>query len=78
MSDRPDQKSRGFSKRLTAWSLFGIYGLAFYGVSADVIAVVGSTAIAHLTLYQVVGHLDYRTVIASGLLNLTKRISPDA
>lgn len=67
-----DQKNRSFSKRLTAWSLVGIYALAFWGVPADVIAVVGSTAIAHLTLYQVVGHLDYRTVIASGLLNIVK------
>jgi|GEM_PF-4935125 len=64
------QKSRSYSKRLTAWSLVGIFALAFWGASADVITVVGSAAIVHIALYIGVGHLDLRSWVASGLLDL--------
>lgn len=64
------QKSRSYSKKLTAWSLVGIFALAFYGIGADVITVVGSAAIAHIALYIGVGHLDLRSWVASGLLDL--------
>ena len=67
------QKSRSYSKRLTSWSLAGIFALAFWGASADVITVVGSAAIAHLALYIGVGHLDLRSWVASGLLDLRKK-----
>lgn len=71
---RPTQpKSRSYSKRLTAWSLIGIFALAFWGATADVITVVGSAAIAHLALYVGVGHLDLRSWVASGLLDLRKK-----
>ena len=59
--------------RITAWSLAGIFALAFWGASADVITVVGSAAIAHLALYIGVGHLDLRSWVASGLLDLRKK-----
>ncbi len=64
------QKSRSYSKKLTACSLAGIFALAFWGASADVITVVGSAAIAHIALYIGVGHLDLRSWVASGLLDL--------
>lgn len=67
------QKSRSYSKKLTAWSLIGIFALAFWGASADVITVVGSAAIAHLALYVGVGHLDLRSWVASGLLDLRNK-----
>jgi len=62
------QKSRSYSKKLTAWSLIGIFALAFWGATA-----VGSAAIAHLALYVGVGHLDLRSWVASGLLDLRKK-----
>ncbi|KAA1237150.1 hypothetical protein FHL81_10955 [Agrobacterium tumefaciens] len=71
--------TRTFSKRATAWSLFGIYVLAFYGVSvgypglAELITVVGSAAVAHLVLYMGVGHLDMRSLTAQGLLDLRRK-----
>ncbi|KQQ72388.1 hypothetical protein ASF70_12705 [Rhizobium sp. Leaf321] len=68
-----DQKSRTYSKRLTAWSLGGIYALAFWGTTADVLTVVGSSAIALIALYIGVGHLDLRSWVASGLLDLRKK-----
>jgi len=67
------QKSRSYSKKLTSWSLVGIFALAFWGATADVITVVGSAAIAHLALYIGVGHLDLRSWVASGLLDLRSR-----
>jgi hypothetical protein len=73
---RRDRKSRTYSKRLTAWSLVGIFALAFYGVNADVITVVGSSAIAHLALYMGTGHLDLRSILSSQLLKIGKR-GPD-
>lgn len=74
MTMKPEQqKSRSYSKKLTAWSLAGIFALAFWGASADVITVVGSAAIAHLALYIGVGHLDLRSWVASGLLDLRKK-----
>ncbi|MCD4660805.1 hypothetical protein [Agrobacterium sp.] len=71
--------TRTFSKRATAWSLFGIFALAFYGVCvgypdlAELITVVGSEAVAHLVLYMGVGHLDMRSLIAQGLLDLRRK-----
>lgn len=71
MTKKPEtQKNRTYSKKLTAWSLAGIFALAFYGIGADVITVVGSAAIAHIALYIGVGHLDLRSWVASGLLDL--------
>lgn len=73
MTKPSQQKNRSYSKKLTAWSLLGIFALAFWGASADVITVVGSAAIAHLALYIGVGHLDLRSWVASGLLDLRKK-----
>ncbi|MDX0164402.1 hypothetical protein GOC43_21350 [Sinorhizobium meliloti] len=73
MTKPTQQKNRSYSKKLTAWSLFGIFALAFWGATADVITVVGSAAIAHLALYVGVGHLDLRSWVASGLLDLRKK-----
>lgn len=77
MTKPRDQKSRAYSKRLTAWSLLGIFALAFYGADADTITVVGSAAIAHLLLYMGTGYLDLRSILASELLKIRKR-GPDA
>ncbi|AMD59421.1 hypothetical protein AWN88_14205 [Agrobacterium tumefaciens] len=76
---KPKTSSRTFSKRATAWSLVGIFSLAFYGVYvgypdlAELITVVGSAAVAHLVLYMGVGHLDMRSLIAQGLLDLRRK-----
>lgn len=73
------KSTRTFSKRATAWSLIGIYFLAFFGVwvgypdLAELVTVVGSAAVAHLVLYMGVGHLDMRSLIARGLLDLRKK-----
>jgi len=74
MTKKPEtQKNRTYSKKLTAWSLIGIFALAFWGASAEVITVVGSAAIAHIALYIGVGHLDLRSWVASGLLDLRNK-----
>lgn len=73
MTKPTQQKSRSYSKKLTVWSLIGIFALAFWGATADVITVVGSAAIAHLALYVGVGHLDLRSWVASGLLDLRNK-----
>ncbi|MEY9198466.1 hypothetical protein ABIA16_003582 [Sinorhizobium fredii] len=73
MTKPRDQKTRSYSKRLTAWSLIGIFALAFWGADADTITVVASAAIAHLGLYIGTGHLDLRSWIASGLLDIRKK-----
>ena len=71
--------TRKFSKRATAWSLIGIYALAFWGVYvgysglAELITVVGSAAVAHLVLYMGVGHLDMRSLVTQGLLDLRRK-----
>lgn len=76
--------TRTFSKRATAWSLVGIYVLAFYGLSVsasdlpEVLGVVGAVSVALLILYQVVGHKDYLiTLISHGLLDLRRKRGPD-
>lgn len=78
-------KTRTFSKRLTAWSLVGVFALAFFGVYvgypdlAELVTVVGSAAVAHLVLYMGVGHLDMRSLIAQGLPDLRRKGGkPDA
>lgn len=79
MTSKSKTSTRTFSKRLTAWSLFGVFGLSFYGISvgyprlAELITVVGSAAVAHLVLYMGVGHLDMRSLIAQGLLDLRRK-----
>lgn len=76
---KPKTFTRKFSKRATAWSLIGVYFLAFFGVYvgypdlAELITVVGSAAVAHLVLYMGVGHLDMRSLIAQGLLDLRRK-----
>lgn len=76
--------SRTYSKRVTAVALAGIYGLAGYGLytgsphTAEIVTVVGSAAVAMLMLYMGVGHLDLRSTIASGLLDLRKKGPPNA
>jgi hypothetical protein len=76
---KPKTSTRTFSKRATAWSLLGVYALAFYGVAvgyadlAELITVVGSAAVALLILYMGVGHLDMRSLIAQGLLDLRRK-----
>jgi hypothetical protein len=73
------KSTRTFSKRATAWSLIGVYALAFFGVYvgypglAELISVVGSVAVALLVLYMGVGHLDMRSLIAQGLLDLRRK-----
>ncbi|MBY3363735.1 hypothetical protein [Rhizobium laguerreae] len=70
------QKSRTYSKRLTAWSLVGIFTLATFR-DADLITAVGAIVIALNLLYMGVGHLDMRSILASQLLKIGKR-GPDA
>lgn len=72
-----EQKSRTYSKRLTSWSLAGIFILAALGREAEVIYAVSSAAVAHLLLYMGTGHLDLRSILTSELLKLRKR-GPDA
>jgi len=72
MTKPRDQKSRTYSKRLTAWSLAGIFGLGAWR-DADTIYAVGSAAIALNLLYMGVGHLDLRSILASQLLKIGKR-----
>lgn len=75
--------SRSYSKKMTSWCLVGIFALAFYGLAvgspnlAEVLTIVGSTSIAHQLLYMGVGHLDFRALIAQGLLDLRRKGKPD-
>ncbi len=70
-------KSRSFSKRLTVVSMTGIFAICAFGMYsatadlANILSVLSASTIAHLALYRGVGHLDYRQVIASGLLRMT-------
>ncbi|MBY5684812.1 hypothetical protein HFO32_22070 [Rhizobium leguminosarum] len=68
-----NQKSRTYSKKIVAWSLAGIYLLALLGRDAEVIYAVGAVAMAHLGLYIGTGHLDLRTWLASGLMDIRKK-----
>lgn len=70
------QKNRTYSKKVVAWSLAGIYLLALLGRSADVIYAVGTVAMAHLGLYIGTGHLDLRTWLKSGLMDIKARSKP--
>ena len=76
MSENQKTSSRRYSKRLTAWSLGGFYGLTVYGISvqyphlADVLAIVGPTAVALLLLYMFIGHRDLQLMISKGTFDL--------
>lgn len=70
------QKSRTYSKRMTALSLLGIYGMAAYGMftrnpdTADIVTNVGSVTVGLLIIYMGVGHLDLRQFLASSAASL--------
>jgi len=84
MTQKSKTSTRKFSKKATAWALTGIFALAFYGMHigvpdlAGILTVIGSVSIAHLVLYMGVGHLDLRTLVAQGLLDLRRKRGPDA
>ncbi|CAN7329126.1 hypothetical protein [Neorhizobium tomejilense] len=85
MTPKAKPSTRTYSKRLTAWCLVAIFSLAFYGISvgtpdlADILAIVGSTSIAHQLLYMGIGHLDLRSLASvGGLLDLRRKGKPDA
>ncbi len=72
-----EPKARSFSKKLTVLSMSGIFAMCGYGIFtgladlANVLSVLSAASVAHLLIYMGVGHLDYRQVIASGLLKMT-------
>lgn len=79
----PKKVSRTTSKRLTALSLVGLFGLAFYGIfthnnmTAEIIAVMAPASVALLTLYMGIGHLDLRSLAALKILDLRKDSNSD-
>jgi uncharacterized membrane protein len=82
MTQKTKFSSRRYSKRLTAWSLAGVYALAFYGMSvgyqglAEVLTVVGAVAVALILLYMFTGHKDLLAMISAGAFDVRGRSKP--
>ena len=82
MAEKPDltaKKSRTFSKRLTAWSVLSTQMITAAAIglnpggAADILSVSLPSQIALLGLYMGTGHLDLRSWLNSGLLDIKKK-----
>lgn len=66
-------KARSYSKKIVAWAIAGIYGLAFSGASAEVIYAVGTIVISLILIYIANGQLDLRALLKNGIIDLRKK-----
>ncbi len=67
-----EQKNRGYSKKIVAWAIAGIYLLAFVGAPAEVIYAVGTIVISLILIYIANGQLDLRALLRTGIIDLRK------